>query len=219
MFVVQDAPKSVGAEAYKTLRTNIQYSSFDKNAQAIIVTSSQLGEGKSTTAGNLALSMAQDGKKTILIDCDLRKPTVHKKFGITNSSGLSEVIVGKVDLKDAMKEFNKNLTIITSGKIPPNPSEMLGSNNMQRFLNELKRHYDCIILDTPPVLAVTDAQILSRNVDGMILVIRAGRTKKEIVIKAKKQIENVGGKIIGTILNAVDSKNGRNNYYYYYSEK
>ena len=219
MFVVQDDPKSVGAEAYKTLRTNIQYSSFDKNAQAIIVTSSQPGEGKSTISGNLALSMAQDGKKTILIDCDLRKPTVHKKFGITNSSGLSEVIVGKVDLKDAMKEFNKNLTIITSGKIPPNPSEMLGSNNMQRFLNELKRHYDCIILDTPPVLAVTDAQILSRNVDGMILVIRAGRTKKEIVIKAKKQIENVGGKIIGTILNAVDSKNGRNNYYYYYSEK
>lgn len=219
MFVVQDDPKSVGAEAYKTLRTNIQYSSFDKNAQAIIVTSSQPGEGKSTTSGNLALSMAQDGKKTILIDCDLRKPTVHKKFGITNSSGLSEVIVGKVDLKDAMKEFNKNLTIITSGKIPPNPSEMLGSNNMQRFLDELKRHYDCIILDTPPVLAVTDAQILSRNADGMVLVIRAGRTKKDMVLKAKKQIENVGGKIIGTILNAVDSKNGRNNYYYYYGEK
>lgn len=219
MFVVQDDPKSVGAEAYKTLRTNIQYSSFDKNAQAIIVTSSQPGEGKSTISGNLALSMAQDGKKTILIDCDLRKPTVHKKFGITNSSGLSEVIVGKVDLKDAMKEFNKNLTIITSGKIPPNPSEMLGSNNMKRFLDELKRHYDCIILDTPPVLAVTDAQILSRNVDGMVLVIRAGRTKKDMVLKAKKQIENVGGKIIGTILNAVDSKNGRNNYYYYYGEK
>lgn len=219
MFIVQDDPKSVGAEAYKTLRTNIQYSSFDKNAQAIIVTSSQPGEGKSTTSGNLALSMAQDGKKTILIDCDLRKPTIHKKFGITNSSGLSEVIVGKVDLKDAMKEFDKNLTIITSGKIPPNPSEMLGSNNMQRFLDELKGHYDCIILDTPPVLAVTDAQILSRNVDGMVLVIRAGRTKKDMVLKAKKQIENVGGKIIGTILNAVDSKNGRNNYYYYYGEK
>lgn len=219
MFIVQEDPKSVGAEAYKTLRTNIQYSSFDKNTQVIIVTSSQPGEGKSTTAGNLALSMAQDGKKTILIDCDLRKPTVHKKFSITNTSGLSEVMVGKVELKDAMKEFNKNLTIITSGKIPPNPSEMLGSKNMKRFLVELRRHYDCIILDTPPVLAVTDAQILSRNADGMVLVIKSGYTKKDVVIKAKKQIDNVGGKIIGAILNAVDSKNSRNNYYYYYGKE
>ncbi|WP_066874273.1 CpsD/CapB family tyrosine-protein kinase [Clostridium mediterraneense] len=215
MFIVKENPKSIGAEAYKILRTNIQYSSFDENTKVIMITSSQPEEGKSTIAGNLALSMAQDGKNTILIDCDLRKPTIHKKFNISNSSGLSEIIVGKAKLLTSIVEIDKNLTVITSGKTPPNPSEMLGSKNMQTLIEELREHYDCIIIDTPPILAVTDAQIISRNTDGIILVVRAGCTKKDNAIKAKKQIENVGGKIIGTVFNDVKRKYSKDKYYYY----
>lgn len=214
MFIVQKEPKSIGAEAYKDLRTNIQYSSFDKESQIIIVTSSQPGEGKSTTAGNLALAMAQDGKKTLLIDCDLRLPTMHKKFSISNNLGLSEIIIGKTIFLEALKPINNNLSVITAGKIPPNPAEMLGSQNMKRLLEELRKHYEYIILDTPPVLAVSDAQILSNVADGLVLVIRAGVTKKDLVIKAKRKIEVVKGKIIGAILNGASLERG--NYYYYY---
>lgn len=214
MFVVQKNPKSIEAEAYKDLRTNIQYSSFDKDTKVIVVTSSEPGEGKSTTSGNLALSMAQDGKKTIIIDCDLRKPTIHKNFEITNTLGLSELIIGKATVLEVTKEINKNLQVITSGKIPPNPIEMLGSENMKKFLKELKEHYDVIILDSPPILAVADAQVLSTLADGTVMVVRAGKTKKEMVLKAKKKVEQVHGKILGILLNGAEKELG--NYYYYY---
>lgn len=214
MFVVQKNPKSVEAEAYKVLRTNIQYSSFDKNAKVIVVTSSEPGEGKSTTTGNLGLSMAQDGKKTIIIDCDLRKPTIHKNFEISNTSGLSELIIGKINIEEATKEVNRNLKVITSGKIPPNPLEMLGSENMKKLLAKLKEHYDVIILDSPPILVVADAQVLSTLADGTVMVVRAGKTKKEMVLKAKKKVEQVHGKILGMLLNGAEKEAG--NYYYYY---
>lgn len=133
MLIVEKQPKSIAAENYRTLRTNIQYSSFDKDFRVIVVTSSEPGEGKSTTSGNLALSLAQGDKKVILIDCDLRKPSIHKKFKISNTVGLSDVLIGKEDIMSITKKRGNNLRILTSGKIPPNPSEMLASKVMGKL--------------------------------------------------------------------------------------
>lgn len=217
MFIVEKEPKSIAAESYRTLRTNIQYSSFDKEYRVIVVTSSEPGEGKSTTSGNLALCMAQGDKKVILIDCDLRKPSLHKKFKISNLVGLSDVMIGKEDITTAIHRYNKNLVLLTSGKIPPNPSEMLSSKAMSNLLETLKETFDYIILDTPPVQAVTDSQILSTKADGTILVIRAERTKKESVQNAVSLLKKVNANIIGTVLNGIDIS--RNKYYYYYGDK
>lgn len=217
MFIVDKEPKSIAAESYRTLRTNIQYSSFDKEYRVIVVTSSEPGEGKSTTSGNLALSISQDNKKVILIDCDLRKPSIHKKFKISNLVGLSDVMVGKEELNKVVHRYGKNLVVLTSGKIPPNPSEMLSSKTMSNLIESLKESFDYIILDTPPVQAVTDSQILSTKADGTILVVRAEKTKKESVQNAVGLLKKVNANIIGTVLNGVDLK--RNKYYYYYGEK
>ncbi|WP_346916282.1 CpsD/CapB family tyrosine-protein kinase [Clostridium sp.] len=217
MFIVEKDPKSIAAESYRTLRTNLQYSSFDEEYKVIVVTSAEPGEGKSTTAGNLALSIAQSDKKVVLIDCDLRKPSLHKKFEISNTAGLSDVIVGKESISVVGHRYNNNLTVLTSGKIPPNPSEMLGSKSMKALIDALKKVFDYVILDTPPVQAVTDAQILSTRADGTLLVIRAEKTKKDSVINSVNLLKKVNANIIGTILNGVDTK--RNSYYYYYGDE
>ena len=217
MFIVEKDPKSIAAESYRTLRTNLQYSSFDEEYKVIVVTSSEPGEGKSTTAGNLALSIAQGDKKVALVDCDLRKPSIHKKFGLSNTAGLSDVIVGKEDISIVGHRYNENLTVLTSGKIPPNPSEMLASKSMKALIDALKSVFDCVILDTPPVQAVTDAQILSTRADGTLLVVRAEKTKKESVLNSVNLLKKVNANIIGTVLNGVDAK--RSNYYYYYGDK
>ena len=217
MFIVEKEPKSIAAESYRTLRTNIQYSSFDKDYKLIVITSSEPGEGKSTTSGNLALCLAQDNKKVILIDCDLRKPSLHKKFKISNLVGLSDVIIGKSDLKEAAQKYNNNLVLLPSGKIPPNPSEMLSSKAMENLLEKLKEDFDYIIIDTPPVQAVTDSQILSTKADGTILVVRSEITKKESVKNAINLLNKVNANIIGTVLNGIDAS--RNKYYYYYGNK
>ncbi|ATD54277.1 CpsD/CapB family tyrosine-protein kinase [Clostridium chauvoei] len=216
MLVVENKPKSVIAESYRTLRTNIQYSSFDKEYKAIVITSSEPGEGKSTTAANLALSLAQGEKKVVLIDCDLRKPSIHKKFKVSNATGLSDVLIGKERLSNTLKRHGENLLILPSGKIPPNPSEMLSSKAMSNLLEELKEDFDYIIIDTPPIQAVTDSQILSTKVDGTLLVIRAKETKRESVHNAVNLLKKVNAHIMGTVLNGVDNDSG--NYYYYYGE-
>lgn len=216
-FVVEQKPKSVAAEAYRTLRTNIQYSSFDKEIQTLVITSAEMAEGKSTVAGNIALSFAQDERKVILLDCDLRKPSVHKNFKVSNVVGVSEVLLGKVTFEEAVQKRNDNFYFLTSGKIPPNPSEMLGSSSMEKLLEELRNKFDIIILDTAPLQAVTDAQILSTKVDGTILVTRAERTKRDSVIEAKNLLDKVGANIIGSVLHSVG--NARGKYYYYYGNK
>lgn len=213
MFVMEKAPKSIDAEAYRSLRSNIEYSSFDDEYRAIVVTSSVPGEGKSTTSGNLALSLAQSGNKVLLVDCDMRKPSIHKKFKISNMSGTAELLLRKESFEDVANFYNENLTIITAGKIPPNPSEMLSSRAMTAFIKEMKKEFKYIILDTPPLQAVTDAQVLSTKADGVLLVVRAGSTKKEMVLNSVDLIKKVHGKTIGTVLNGVENK--KNNYYYY----
>ena len=214
MFIVEKKPNSIIAEAYRTLRTNIQYSSFDKKIRTIVITSSEAGEGKSTTAGNLAISFSQAQKKTIMIDCDLRKPSLHKKFRISNILGLSDVLKGKESLSGTIHEYNEYLDVLTSGKVPPNPAEMLGSRSMSNLLEKLKGEYDIIILDSAPLQAVTDAQILSTKADGTIIVVRAEKTKRDSVIQAKELLQKVDANILGIVLNGVE--NIRKKYYYYY---
>ena len=217
MFIVEKKPKSVAAEAYRSLRTNIQYSSFDNKYQTLVVTSANPGEGKSTVSGNLALVLAQGESKVLLVDCDMRRPSVHKKFRISNTYGISDLLVGNKKMESVAHKYNDNLTIVPSGKIPPNPAEMLGSKAMTAFLEEMKKHFDYIVLDTPPLQAVTDAQVLSTKVDGSLLVVRAGVTKKDAVHNAVSIINKVNGNITGTVLNGAD--NSKDKYYYYYGDE
>ena len=217
MLIVERKPKSIEAEAYRSLRTNIQYSSFDKKYQTLVVTSANPGEGKSTVSGNLALVLAQGESKVLLVDCDMRRPSVHKKFRISNTYGISDLLVGNKKMESVAHKYNDNLTIVSAGKIPPNPAEMLGSKAMTEFLEEMKKHFDYIVLDTPPLQAVADAQILSTKVDGSLIVVRAGVTKKDAVHNAVSIINKVNGNIIGTVLNGAD--NSKDKYYYYYGDE
>ena len=211
-------PRSPVAEAYRTLRTNIQFSSFDKKIQTIIITSSGPSEGKSTTSSNLAVVMAQSGNKTILIDCDQRKPKLHKVFLTSNQNGLSDLIVGNSVLEEAVQKTEiENLDILTSGTRSPNPSELLASEKMKNFIENLRETYDCIIIDTPPIIAVTDAQIVSRYADGCLLVVASAQAEREAVVKAKELLEKVDAKIIGVVLNKLDVK-GKAYYGYYYTD-
>lgn len=213
MFVMEKAPKSIDAEAYRSLRSNIEYSSFDDEYRVIVVTSSVPEEGKSTTSGNLAIALAQSGNSVLLVDCDMRKPSIHKNFKISNAAGTAELLLRKKLFEEVANKYNENLTIITAGKIPPNPSEMLASRAMTAFIEEMKKEFKYIILDTPPLQAVTDAQVLSTKADGVLLVVRAGSTKREMVFNSVDLIKKVQGKVIGTVLNGVENK--KNNYYYY----
>lgn len=216
MFIVEKKPKSVASEAYRSLRTNIQYSSFDNKYQTLVVTSANPGEGKTTVAGNLALVLAQGESKVLLVDCDMRRPSIHKTFKISNTYGISDLLVGNKKLESVANKYNDNLSIVPAGKIPPNPAEMLASKAMTAFLEEMKNYFDYIVLDTPPLQAVTDAQVLSTKVDGSLIVVRAGVTKKDAVHNAVSIIKKVKGNIIGTVLNVAETKNDK---YYYYGDE
>ncbi|WP_078543553.1 CpsD/CapB family tyrosine-protein kinase [Litchfieldia alkalitelluris] len=208
-------PKSPISEQYRTIRTNIQFSTVDAELKTIMVTSSGPGEGKSTTTNNLAIVFAQQGKKVLLIDADLRKPTAHFSFRQDNSIGLSNVLTRQTTFDQAIRETEQpNLFLLTSGPIPPNPAELLGSRMMDNLLKELAGLFDMIIFDTPPVLAVTDAQVLANKCDGVVLVASSGRTENEAALKAKESIVSAKGKIIGVVLNNKKQKDSQ--YYYYY---
>lgn len=215
-------PKSPVSEAYRTLRTNIQFSGVDKALKIITITSSDAGEGKTTIICNLAITMALSGKKVILIDADLRKPGVHSKFMISNETGLTNILAQKKPLESVIKTASvKDLDIITSGPIPPNPSELLQSESMGNFLEDLKKKYDYILLDTPPVGMVTDAAILAAKSDGIILVVTSGKTHIDEAKRAKQLLLNVDAKILGVVLNKVNryEKGYYQKYYRYYEDE
>ncbi|NIK26279.1 CpsD/CapB family tyrosine-protein kinase [Paenibacillus lupini] len=201
-LVVLFNPSSTVAEAYRTLRTNIQYSSVDNPIQMLMVASAQAGEGKSTVISNLAVAYAQEGKRVLLIDTDLRKPSLHRIFAHTNRQGLTNLLTGQSMLQEVLKDSGiENLSLITSGPTPPNPAELLGSARMKKLLEELKEQFDLILFDTPPVLAVTDSLIVSTYCDGVLLVIHAGKVKKTYVRKAKEKLDFVQSRIIGAVFN------------------
>ncbi|UCZ52959.1 CpsD/CapB family tyrosine-protein kinase [Bacillus shivajii] len=210
--------KSPISEQFRTLRTNIQFAAIDKKIQTIMVTSSTPGEGKSTTISNLAVVLAQQGKKVLIIDSDLRKPTVHFTFQLPNQKGLTTVLAKQTEFFDTVHETAvENLDVLTSGPVPPNPSELLGTKAMEMFIQELEKHYDYVLFDAPPVNVVTDPQILSRFCDGAILVVRSGKTEEDFAKKAVESLNKVDANILGAVLNDCDMKDSQ--YYYYYGEK
>ena len=204
MFIVDKLPKSITSESYRSLRTNIQYSSIDKHVKTLVVTSSNAGEGKSTVAGNLAYTFFQSGKRVLIIDCDLRKPSLHRKFNVSNEVGLTDVLVGTSELNKVMKKIDDNLYLLTTGTLPPNPAEIIGSNTMENFLDECKINFDYIILDTPPILPVTDSKLLAIKADATVLVVRSEISKLKHVSQAFKELGKVNANVIGTILNDVE---------------
>lgn len=211
-------PRSPISEQYRTVRTNLHFASVDEELRSLLVTSSGPTEGKSMTAANLAIVYAQQGKKVLLIDADLRKPTVHYTFRVDNISGLSNVLVGEGTLERVTVASDvDNLDIMSSGPIPPNPSELLASKKMQKLLEDTKSAYDIVIFDTPPVLAVTDAQVLADIVDGSLLVVRSDQTEIEAATKAKEALKPAKAKLLGAVLN--DHQKEKSNYYYYYGAR
>lgn len=206
------------SEQYRTIRTNIQYSSVDQELKAIMVTSSGPAEGKSTTIANLAVVFAQQGKKVLLVDADLRRPTVHYTFNRNNIHGFTTILTKQTTLAKAVEETDEdNLYILTSGPIPPNPAELLSSKSMELFMEEAKREFDLVLFDTPPLLAVADPQILANQCDGSILVVFSGRTEIEQAKKGKELLENAQSKLLGVVLNHKEL--AKDNYYYYYGTK
>ncbi|MFD4817043.1 CpsD/CapB family tyrosine-protein kinase [Peribacillus butanolivorans] len=215
-LIAQTNPKSPITEQYRIIRTNIQFSSVDKEIKTIVVTSAEPNDGKSTTAANLAIVLAQEEKKVLLVDADLRKPSIHYAFNLSNIHGITSVLTKKMDLRKTISNSNvPNLDILTSGPIPPNPSELLNSKAIGTVINELKGIYDYIIFDTPPVLIVTDSQIVANKSDGVIMVVASGKTNKQSAVKAKELLEKANTALLGVVLNGIESNTS--NYYYYQS--
>ena len=216
-MVTHFEPKSPVSEAYRTFRTNIQFARFEHPLKTLLVTSAGPGEGKSTTVANLAITMAQMGTKTLLVDADLRRPVLHSIFEQEKNLGLTNVLLGNTHVDDAIHELGvKNLNLLCCGTLPPNPSELLGSEAMRKLMEQLKEKYDIILFDSPPVVAVTDAAVLSAQIDGVILVISSGETTRNAEIRAKTLLNNVRAQILGAVLNNVKMAGRYGSYYYYY---
>lgn len=214
-----ESPKSPMAEAYRTLRTNLNFAAMGRDYRSILISSTNPRDGKSQTAANLAVVMAQSGNKVILVDADLRKPMQHRIFQLPNDRGLTNCLAQNRKVKEVAHNGKiENLTILTSGPIPPNPSEMLGSDRAKALWSALLEQYDYVILDSPPILAVADAAILSAQVDGVVLVINSGDTRIDMAREAKEQLQKANANIIGVVLNKVKMNSSDYQYYYYYSE-
>lgn len=210
-----DSRSSV-AEAYRVLRTSVLLSSTERPPKIILVTSGQPGEGKTTTAVNTAISLSQLGASVLIIDCDLRKPSVHKALGVEYVVGLSTYLSRHGELDDVIQKLSiPNLSVLPSGRIPPNPAEMISSARMKEMLALLSERYDHIIIDSPPLLKVTDPVILSTMVDGVILVVHGGKSSREVLRRTRQELSVAGARIFGVVLNNVDAGDERYETYYY----
>lgn len=215
-------PKSLASEAYRTLRTNLQFSSLDTPLRSLVVTSAVATEGKTTTAANLAVVMAQAGNRIVLVDGDLRRPSAHKLFNLPNKTGLTTALVEDPQaLNGYLQETGiENLRVLTAGPIPPNPQELLGSQRMEELLHRLEEEADIVVLDTPPTLVVSDANVLAARASGVLMVVNTGSTRRAAVRQAVEGLRKVGANLLGCVLNMVSPRGGRSSYYYssyYYS--
>lgn len=216
-LITHFAPKSPISEAYRTFRTNIQYTKLDRELKAFLVTSPGPGEGKSTSVANLAITMAQMGSRVLLIDSDLRRPVLHSIFNIDRRVGLSNVLVGRATIDEAAQTTEiENLFVMPCGTLPPNPSELLGSSAMKTTLEGMKQKFDIVLFDSPPIIAVTDAAVLSSLLDGVIIVIKSGQTDREAAFRAFTLMKNVKTRVLGALLNGVHVESMYGSYYYYY---
>ncbi|AIY72893.1 capsular exopolysaccharide family domain protein (plasmid) [Bacillus cereus] len=200
--ITKTDPQSPISEQYRIVRTNISFLCINNTIRSLIVTSPEAGEGKSTTAVNLAVVFSQQGKRVLFVNADLRKQQKNSMLEITDNIGLTDILTGEVSLTYAVKESNiENLYLLNSGYPSQNPSELLGSARMEEFLQEAYQKYDMIIFDTPPMLTVSDSQVMANQCDGIILVVDSGKTKIESAVKTKKLLQTVKGKLLGVVLN------------------
>lgn len=220
-LIININPKSMFSEAIKSIRTNLQFSAIDKELKTILLTSPEAGNGKSFVSANLAVAYAQDGKKVLIVDCDLRRGRQHEIFNVMNqtNSGYSNLIL---NYKDEIKMSRyitktevKNIDLLPTGPTPPNPIELLASKNNEEVIKELRKHYDIIILDCPPILGISDTQVMLRHADANVIVVSSGETPIELLERSKKVFETANSKIDGVIINKASVKGS--SYYSYYA--
>lgn len=217
-LLTQAAPQSPRAESFRQLRTNLQFANVTGQARSVLVTSSLPGEGKSTTATNLAIALAQAGQTVCLIDADLRRPMVNDYLGLDRNAGLTTALIGSADVNDLLQHWgDDNLYVLTSGQIPPNPSELLGSAEMKHLIDRLEQAFDTVIVDAPPLLPVTDAAVLSQSVGGVVVVVGSNKLRQQDLEKSLSALEMVGSNILGIVLNMLPIKGPDAYAYSYYS--
>jgi capsular exopolysaccharide synthesis family protein len=214
-LVAETDPRSAASEAYRTLRTNIQFAGLDQPCRCIVVTSATAGEGKTTSVANFGVVSAQAGARVCLVDSDLRRPSLHRIFGLDNGRGLTSALLEGVSLADVARPTRvAGLSLVTSGPLPPNPAELVGGKRMRELLDGATADFDLVVCDSPPVIAVADGVALAAQCDGVILIVRAGTVSHDVIRRATEQIQAVKGKILGVLLNDVDLD--RDGYYYRY---
>ena len=212
-------PRSPVSEAYRTLRTNLSFYSLDNPIHSLVVTSPAADEGKDTLIANLAVTMAQSGRRTLLVDCDLRRPSLHDLFDTQNEPGLTNQILGEIDEVPLQETGVENLWLLASGPTPPNPADMLGTKRIDEIITKLVDQYDIVLFDAPPVTAVTDAAVLSNRVDGVILVAQAGRTRRDVARQAVLNLQQAGANLLGGVLYGTPKRGGVYLDYKYYASK
>ncbi|ADL51051.1 CpsD/CapB family tyrosine-protein kinase [Clostridium cellulovorans] len=214
-------PDSITSEIYRTLKTKLQFVNIDNDIRTLLVTSASKAEGKSTTTANLAITVAQSGRKVLIIDSDIRKPYIHKLFSLPNKTGLTTVLTNQCDLMDAIQETEvDNLHILCGGKIETNSHQLIGSKKMSKLIDLVENNFDMVIIDGPPILLVTDSQLLANQVDGVLLVTCYGKTEKKALVKAKKTLDSVNANTLGVVITKVPKPPKiEENYSYYYSEE
>lgn len=206
-------PRSPVSEAYRTLRTNLSFYSLDNPLRSLVVTSPASGDEKSVAVANLAVTMAQSGRRTVLVDCDLRRPSLHTFFNLSNDTGLTSMILND-DAKPPLQTTSvDNLWLLASGPKPPNPADLLGSRKIDQLIETLTAAYDVVLFDAPPVIAVTDAAVLGAKVDGVLLVISAGKSRRDHAERAKELLEKAKVRIIGVALTNAPKDSSLDSYY------
>jgi non-specific protein-tyrosine kinase len=205
-LVMMQAPRSAAAEAYRTLSTNIQFSSLDRDVKTLLVTSVGQDEGKSIVLANLAITMAESGRKVVMVDCDLRRPSLHEVFGVSEQPGLTSMVLNEEMQPPLRSTSVANVSLLPSGPLPPNPAELISSERFTRVLGAIGAEADVVLIDAPPIAAVADATILAARVDGVLLVVDSGRTRRDTARRATEQLQRVGARLLGAVLTNVKAE-------------